>query len=253
MTLRIAMWSGPRNISTALMRSFGSRADTVVCDEPLYGHYLKETGLEHPMAAEVMAQHECDWQAVASWLTGPLAPDIRSERGQIPGVFYQKHMAHHLLPSIDRGWLDSLQHAFLIRPPRPMLRSLLQVLPQPRLEDTGLPQQVELFASIAQRGAAPPVIDSEELLRDPQNILKQLCARLGIDFDEGMLAWQQGPRATDGAWAPAWYANVERTTGFLPYQPASAEIPPPFESLAKECESLYAILQPHALRIQAPA
>ncbi|HRV80289.1 MAG: HAD family hydrolase [Planctomycetes bacterium] len=238
--LRIAMWSGPRNVSTALMRSFGSRADTVVCDEPLYAHYLQQTGLPHPMADEVLRVHETDWRQVAAWLTGPVA-------GQ-PRIFYQKHMAHHLLDSIGRDWLGSLTHAFLVRSPRAMLRSLLAVLPNPRLEDTGLPQQVALFeAVLAQQGTPPPVVDSASLLKNPEAVLRRLCDRLGVAFDPAMLAWSPGPRATDGCWAPAWYSNVERSTGFLPYREESAELPVRWEPLAQACEALYAQLVPYAL------
>src|SRR5438034_1279920 len=136
-TIRIAMWSGPRNISTAMMRAWGNRSDTFVCDEPLYAHYLLKTGVVHPGRDEVIAHHETDWRKVIAWLTGPV-PEAKS-------IFYQKHMTHHLLPEIDRGWLTLLTHCFLIRDPREVLLSLSKVIPNPRLEDTGLPQQVEIF------------------------------------------------------------------------------------------------------------
>src|SRR5256714_224645 len=139
--VRIAMWSGPRNISTALMRSWGNRPDTVVCDEPLYAHYLLRTHAPHPGAAEVIACHESDWQKVVACLTGPI-PDGKA-------IFYQKHMCHHLLPDIDRSWLDQVTNCFLIREPREMLNSLAKHLPNPTLEDTGLPQQVELFDTVS--------------------------------------------------------------------------------------------------------
>src|SRR5436190_9738229 len=155
--VRIAMWSGPRNISTAMMRSWGNRPDTFVCDEPLYAHYLQKTGYDHPGADEVIASHEPDWKKVVEWLTGP-----------VPGgkpVFYQKHMAHHLLPEIERDWLASLTHAFLIRDPREMLLSLVKVMPHPAALDTGLPQQLELFRSVrAATGHTPPVIDARDVL-----------------------------------------------------------------------------------------
>ncbi|HEX6984335.1 MAG TPA: hypothetical protein VF170_03110, partial [Planctomycetaceae bacterium] len=138
--LRLAVWSGPRNISTAMMRSWGNRSDTVVVDEPLYAHYLKVTRLPHPGADEVLAHHESDWRKVAEFLTGPVPGGKR--------IFYQKHMAHHLLPEIGRDWLSRLTHVFLIRDPKEMLTSLMKVLPEPRVEDTGLPQQVELFERV---------------------------------------------------------------------------------------------------------
>src|SRR4051812_20432340 len=146
------MWSGPRNISTAMLRSWGNRPDTFVCDEPLYAHYLLRTGAPHPGAEEVIRWHETDWRQVVAWLTG-----------DVPGgkaIFYQKHMTHHLLPEIDRGWLDRVRNAFLLRAPRAVLTSLARVLPEPRLEDTGLPQQLELFELVRRRtGRVPPVVD----------------------------------------------------------------------------------------------
>ncbi len=252
MTLRIAMWSGPRNVSTALMRSFGSRPDTVVCDEPLYAHYLRHTGIPHPMAAEVMQAHEGRWENVAATLTGPVPSFQETADVRVPRVFYQKHMAHHLLPHIGREWMGALRHAFLIRNPRAMLRSLLAVYPAAGLADTGLPQQVELFEQCLERGEAPPVVDSECLLRHPESVLRQLCERLGLAFLPAMLTWEPGPRSTDGAWAPAWYGQVERTTGFLPYQPASEELPPEAEDLAAQCQELYDRLRPFALLPESP-
>ncbi len=242
--LRIAAWSGPRNVSTALMRSFGSRADTEVCDEPLYAHYLKATGLPHPLAAEIQERHECDLERVIERLTGPLEGGAR--------IFYQKHMAHHLLDDMPRNWLSSLQNIFLIREPRAMLASLHQIIPDSRLADTGLPQQVELFEQEARRtGTTPAVIDSADLLRDPRGILGSLCDMLGIAFDECMLSWEKGPRATDGYWAEAWYGNLLNTTGFAPYRASTASLPVEQRELESQCQELYARLAPHRLRSQA--
>src|SRR4051812_38982973 len=150
--VRIAMWSGPRNISTAMMRAWGQRPDTVVCDEPLYAHYLQHTGVDHPGAGEVIAHHEPDWRKVVAGLVGEL-PEGKS-------IFFQKHMAHHLLPHIDRGWLGAVTSAFLIRDPREMIASLARVTPNPTVADTGLPQQVEIFELVRRRtGGVPPVVD----------------------------------------------------------------------------------------------
>jgi len=237
--LRLAVWSGPRNVSTALMRSFDARADTIVCDEPLYAHYLAATGLRHPVTDEILAQHDPDWKAVVEWLTGPVeAP-----------VFYQKHMAHHLLPEIDRAWLAELTNVFLIREPRAMLTSLAKKLDRVRLEDTGLPQQVELFESERARTGRPPVVlDSKELLLDPRGVLSQLCERVGLEFDEAMLAWEPGPRPTDGCWGPYWYDNALTTSGFVPYRDEERVVPPELEGLLADCEALHARLHPHRLR-----
>jgi len=240
-TVRIALWSGPRNISTALMRSFGSRSDTVVCDEPLYAHSLQATSLDHPGRDEILKRHETDWRKVVAWLTGPL-PEGKS-------VFYQKHMAHHLLPDVDRAWLTGFRHAMLIREPREMLTSLIQVIPDPRLEDTGLPQQVELFSTEGQRaGRAPAVVDSKDLLDAPERILGKLCERLGIAFDPCMLTWQPGLRETDGCWAPIWYASVEKSTGFSPHVPKDDVVPQRLRDLHGRCCELYDRLHEHRIR-----
>lgn len=239
--LRIAMWSGPRNVSTALMRSFGNRSDTTVCDEPLYAHYLKVTGLPHPGAAEVIERHDSDWRRVATWLTGPVPEGKR--------VFYQKHMGHHLLPEIERGWLWELGHCFLIREPREMLVSLDAKLPDPRLEDTGLPQQVELFEEVRRRtGRTPPVVDARDLLADPRAMLALLCERLGLGFEGSMLRWPPGPRATDGVWAKHWYESVERSNGFAPPRSKAGTVPDRLRPLLARCAEPYGLL--HVERLQ---
>jgi len=242
MVTRIAMWSGPRNISTAMLRSFGARADTHVSDEPLYAYYLQATGLPHPHAGEIIATHEPDWREVVRELTGPL-PEGRN-------VWYQKHMAHHFLPEVDRGWLEGFEQAFLIREPRSMLCSLLDKLDRVGLEDTGLPQQVELFRRrFEEEGRAPAVVDAREVLLNPEGVLRALCERLGIPFDTAMLSWEQGRRDTDGCWGPYWYANTYESTTFAPYKPKEAQVPSGYEELARRCETLYEEMAQH--RIQA--
>jgi len=235
------MWSGPRNISTTLLRSWGARPDTFVCDEPLYAHYLLETGAPHPGREEVIAAHETDWRKVTDWLTGP-----------VPGgkpVFYQKHMAKHLLPGVGRDWLDALTHAFLIRDPAEMLASFAKVVPDPTLEDTGLPLQWELFQQAADRaGRAPPVIDSRDVLEDPAALMSRLCEALGVPYTDAMLRWPAGRRATDGVWAPHWYAAVEASTGFGPPGPRREGPPPGMEALYEECLPWYERLAAHRLR-----
>ncbi|MGH8197628.1 MAG: HAD family hydrolase [Steroidobacteraceae bacterium] len=238
----IAMWSGPRNISTAMMRAFGNRPDTSVTDEPLYAHYLKVTGVLHPGRDAVITAHESDWRKVAASLTGPV-PDGRA-------IWYQKHMAQHLLPMIDRGWLDRLTHAFLIREPDAMLASLVKTYPGAGLADTGLPQQCELFDRVAGRlGRAPPVVLASDVLKHPRAMLEGLCEALRIPFLPEMLAWAPGPRATDGAWAPHWYAAVEASTGFEPYRPQRVELPDALKLLLDECRPWYEKL--YALRLRA--
>jgi hypothetical protein len=228
------MWSGPRNISTALMRSWGNRADTAVCDEPLYGHYLAQTGIDHPGAAEVIAHQGSDWREAVAPLVGPI-PDGKA-------IFYQKHMSHHLLPDIGRDWLGQLTHAFLIRDPREMLTSLLKVLPEPTLADTGLPQQWEIFEWVRARskaGEEPPVVDSRDILEDPRGMLGALCGRLGVAFDEAMLRWPPGRRPTDGIWAKYWYDAVERSTTFEPYRPKGELVPDRLQGVLDDCLAIY--------------
>jgi hypothetical protein len=236
------MWSGPRNISTAMLRSFGSRPDTAVSDEPLYAHYLQVTGVAHPGRDEVIAAHEPDWRKVATTLTGPV-PGGRA-------IWYQKHMAHHLLPMIERGWLDALTHVFLIREPDEMVASLLKTFPGACLADTGLPQQCEIFDRVAERqGRAPPVVLASDVLKDPRAQLGALCAALGIPFLEAMLSWPPGRRDTDGAWAPHWYATVEASTGFEPYRRRHVELTDEQSRLVDECLPWYEKL--YALRLKA--
>ena len=240
--IRVAMWSGPRNLSTALMRSWGSRPDTAVVDEPLYAVYLTKTGLDHPGRDDVLASQPTDWETVAATLSGPIPAGA--------SIWYQKHMAHHLLAHVGRVWLDdpSFRHAFLIRDPAAMVVSLDKVMQDPTLADTGLPQQVELFDRIAQRdGAAPPVIDASDVVRDPASALGALCARLGVPFDAAMLSWAPGPRATDGVWAEHWYASVERSTGFAPPRAEAADVPVRLAPLVDACRRLYDTLAPHRL------
>ncbi len=237
----LAMWSGPRNISTALLRSFESRDDCQVCDEPLYAHYLKSTGLAHPGAEEIMRVHETDWRKVVAELTAPLPPPVSLD--------YQKHMAHHLLPEIDRAWLDLINHAFLIRDPVEMLISLDKVIPSPRVEDTGLPEQLELYRALRQAGQHPPVIDSRDVLENPRGVLTALCHHLAIDFQDSMLSWKPGPRDTDGCWAEHWYANVYKSTSFGAWRPRSEALPEKLESVLAACQLAYDEL--HADRIRA--
>ena len=234
------MWSGPRTISTALLRAFENRPDTVVTDEPLYGHYLRTTGLDHPARAAVIAAQPEGWREVVARLSGPV-PDGRR-------VWYQKHMTHHLLPQIGRDWLLRLTNCFLIRDPRLVLASYVRTRAAPTLEDLGLPQQLAIFEQLrAASGRAPPVLDAGDVLADPRRLLGSLCDLVGIPFSERMLAWPAGPRPSDGVWAPYWYASVWRSTGFRPEQPPAARLPAALEPLAESCEPYYRRLHAHRL------
>lgn len=229
--VRVAMWSGPRNISTALLRSFEVRPDTVVVDEPLYAHYLRVTAADHPGREEVIAAHESDWRSAVRSLLAPVPSGI--------AVQYQKHMAHHLLPMIERSWFDQVSHAFLIRHPAEMLASLAKVLARPTLEDTGLPQQVEIYEAVSQAGTRPPVIDARDVLLSPAAMLRSLCTALGITFDERMLSWPAGPRDSDGVWGRWWYDAVYASTGFAPYRAPADPLPRQLRPLLDQCLPYY--------------
>jgi hypothetical protein len=239
---RIAMWSGPRNISTAMMRSWGSRADTAVTDEPLYGHYLvARPEVDHPGRDEVIASMETDWQKVTAALLGPVP-------GNKP-IWYQKHMTHHLLPGVDTAWVRGLTNCFLIRDPREVLISLAKVTPNPAIEDTGIPQQLALFRAERERlGRTPPVIDAKDVLIHPRRALSALCAAAGIPFDDAMLRWEPGPRATDGIWGKHWYAAVENSTGFGPWRERREQLPPHLGPVEARCRAMYEELHEHRIR-----
>jgi hypothetical protein len=237
---RIAMWSGPRNISSAMMRSWGNRPDTFVCDEPLYAHYLINTRVAHPGIDEVIQTQENDWRKVVAWLT-EFEP-----AGKV--VFYQKHMTHHLLPQIERGWLDRVTNAFLIREPREVVTSFVKVAGEPRLQDTGLPQQLEIFNWVRERtGTTPPVVDTRDVLTNPAHTLRLLCEALNLEFTDAMLSWPPGPRETDGVWAKYWYDALLKTTNFQPYSPKDDAVPPHLAGLLKEAEEIYETLYAHRL------
>ena len=241
--MRIAMWSGPRNLSTALMRSFSSRPDTTVLDEPFYAHYLRETGIDHPGREEVIAAYENDWRKVIDCITGPI-PDGKS-------IWYQKHMAHHMLPHIDVARLiggGELTHTFLLRDPVEVITSYTKVHPKMTLAETGLPYQVDLFERVRSRtGKPPPVIDAKDVLLDPRRTLSRLCAALGIEFTETMLHWPDGPHPKDGNWAPYWYESVYSSTGFGQYRPKNEPVPEHLRPMCDEAMKLYDRLARHAL------
>jgi hypothetical protein len=205
------MWSGPRNISTAMMRAWENRDDCVVWDEPLYGYYLDASGIQHPGAAEVIADQGTDPSAI-----------IARCIGDVPGgknIFYQKHMTLHLLPELDRAWLASLVNCFLIREPEAVIASYATVRSDATLEDIGFIQQAELFDHVRRlSGETPLVIDSREFLLDPRAMLETICSRLGIEFVPAMLNWRKGARDSDGVWAKHWYDSVWSSSGFAVYR-----------------------------------
>ena len=242
MTTPICLWSGPRNVSTALMYSFAQLQDIRVVDEPLYGHYLRVSGADHPGRETVMSSMNCDGDAVMREL-------LRRQSEETGARLFAKHMAHHLL-DMDLGFLRSVSNVFLVRDPKEMLPSLTVQLPDAGLPDTGLRQQWDLFTDLSQAGQRPVVVDSRELLLDPAAVLGELCRRLEIRFDRGMLSWPAGARAEDGVWAPHWYHAVHKSTGFAPYR-AKTDFPERLRPLLAECRPWYEKLYHHALRAGA--
>ena len=255
------MWSGPRNISTALMRSWQARGDTVVTDEPFYAHYLLKTGAPHPGRDKIIAQGETDWRKVAAQLTEETDRDTGGLQGthsrETGGsdetgnrdapvrkpIHYQKHMAHHLFPEMEGPWLDRLRHAFLIRDPAEMARSLARITERPEPYDTGLPNQCALYRRIAEQTGRPaPVVDARDVLENPAGVLEKLCAALDVPWTEAMLSWEPGLRPEDGVWAPHWYDQVATSTGFRRPAPAKRDVPPALRALVETCRPLYETL-----------
>lgn len=241
MTVRIAMWSGPRNISTAMMRAWENRGDCAVSDEPLYAAYLAATGLDHPGRDEVIAAGEADWRRVVEALLGE-APGGAS-------VWYQKHMSHHLLPGMDTGWVSGLRNVFLIRDPAEVVASYIKSRATVAPADIGLLQQERLFRDLqARSGEAPMVLDAGDFLRAPEAHLRAICDAMGLAFTPRMLSWPPGPRASDGVWAPHWYEAVWNSTGFAPWRSREANLSGQALAVAEACRPAYEAL--HARRIR---
>lgn len=238
MTLRVNCWSGPRNVSTALMRSFAQRRDTRAVDEPLYGYYLLTTGAPHPGRDELVEILETDARKIVDeTILGPCDRD----------VLFCKQMVHHLTPELDLSFLDECVNVLLIRDPAEVIASLVHQLPEPTMRDVGLERQTELFEDLASRGQEPPVLDAREVLLDPERVLRELCDRVGIGWDAAMLSWPAGPHPEDGVWARYWYDKLWESTGWAPYRPKDAEVPESCRDLLDECRAHYDVLRPHAI------
>ncbi|NBO20452.1 MAG: HAD family hydrolase [Rhodobacteraceae bacterium] len=234
------MWSGPRNLSTAMMYAFAARGDTAVWDEPFYAAYLAATGMDHPMADAVIAAGLCDPAQVAAACSGPI-PDGRA-------IFYQKHMTLHMIAGFDRGFMRDLTNVFLIRHPARVVASYAKKRESPTLADIGFVQQAELFDQVAQSlGHAPLVIDSADVRANPGAALAKLCGALGIPYLPAMLGWPAGPKPYDGVWAPHWYNAVHASTGFDLPEGALPDLPPAFAALAEAALPYYDRLAAHKL------
>lgn len=239
---RLSLWSGPRNVSTALMYSFAQRPDTRVVDEPFYGYYLKVTDAPHPGKKEVMDSMELDFNKIVRQI-------CQSDYGK-PVVFF-KNMAHHLV-EVELSFLDQLQNLFLIRDPREVLPSLINQIPQPTMRDVGLKKQWELFSHLSEQGYPPVIIDSKELLLDPESILMQVCDLTGLPYFLEMTNWKTGPLPEDGVWAKHWYQNVHESGGFQAYKPKQEPLPESLLDLFEECDHYYQLLYQQALKTTGP-
>ena len=237
--MRIAMWSGPRNLSTAMMYAFGSRSDFAVVDEPFYAAYLALSGLDHPMRDEIIASQPTDSAKV-----------IESLLGSIPAGkahFYQKHMSQHMLPEIPRDWIFKVRNVFLIRHPARVAASFSAKYDDPTLSDIGFVQQAELFDQLIDANAKPIVIDSSDIRRDPETMLTRLCTALDLNWDPAMLSWPEGGHADDGVWATHWYGAVHRSTGFAPVESDLPDLTIRQSALSEAAMPAYEHLQRHKL------
>ncbi len=239
--IRIAMWSGPRNLSTAMMRSFGNRADCAVIDEPYYAAYLQQTGLDHPMREAVLAAQEADWREVEARILGPVPEGAP--------IFYQKHMSHHMLPGFGRDWFAKARHAILIRAPERVLASYAVKREAVTAEDIGMSDLEEIRQqATGATGKEPPIIEAEDVRRNPQDLLRALCQALDIPFDPAMLAWPPGRRDSDGVWAAHWYATVDASTGFSPPEDGLPDLPDDLQAIADETRPIFDALASRKLR-----
>lgn len=240
--VRIAMWSGPRNISTAMMRSFGSRNDCAVTDEPFYGAFLKQTGLQQPMADDIIASMDTGWASVTTAMRGT-APDGKT-------LWYQKHMPHHMVGGVSIADFPEHRHAFLIRDPDHVVASYAAKRVEVTPDDLGYERQLDYVDKAAQMtGAAPIVLDSADILQEPEGYLTALCNALGIAWDSAMLSWETGTRDTDGVWASHWYNRVVDTTTFGPAKHEPAKLNAAQQRIADQCRIFYNQLSDYRLKI----
>lgn len=237
--MRIAMWSGPRNLSTAMMYSFGARPDFAVVDEPFYAAYLAQTGLDHPMGDAIIASQPTDPAQVVDQLLGPI-PDGKPH-------FYQKHMSQHMIPGIPRDWITDVVNVFLIRHPSRVAASFSAKYENPTLPEIGFTQQVDLYDQLNAAGARPVVIDSHDIREDPETMLRRLCDVIGLEWDPAMLSWPAGGHKSDGVWAAHWYGSVHASTGFAGPEGPLPDLDGPRADLARAAMPSYEALRALAI------
>jgi len=220
----IAMWSGPRNLSTALMRSFENRLDCFVSDEPFYSFFLHRTKLEHPLRNKIIKSGEIDYNKIIKYITGPIPHSKK--------IWYQKHMAHHILPNVDMNWIKKVKNCLLIRHPNDVITSYLKKNEIENVEQLGYLQQVNIYKILSQETELPPIIfDAQDLLKNPKKMLMEICKNLKIEFNDKMLSWPSGSRETDGVWGEYWYKKVTASTGFKPYIEIEKNIPSKYKTI----------------------
>ena len=231
----IAMWSGPRNISTALMRSFENRSDCFVSDEPFYSYFLHKTGLKHPLRDEIIKSGLNDYNEIIKYITGPIPYSKK--------IWYQKHMAHHILPGLDMNWIKNMKNCLLVRHPSDVILSYSKKNEINSIQQLGYLQQIDIYEMLSQEIGTPPIIvDAQDLLQEPKKMLIEICENLKIKFDEKMLSWPSGARKTDGIWGKHWYKHVEVSTGFKPYLKTNRIIPSKYQGLYDNCMKYYDFL-----------
>jgi len=231
----IAMWSGPRNVSTALMRSFENRSDCFVSDEPFYSYFLHRTGLKHPLSDEIIKTGLIDYDEIIKYITGPIPLSKK--------IWYQKHMAHHIVEGVNMNWIKSMKNCLLIRHPNDVISSYSKKFEINNIRQLGYLQQIEIYKMLTtQIGSSPIIIDAKDLLSEPKKMLIEVCKNLRIKFDDKMLSWPQGVRTTDGVWGKHWYKQVQISTGFKPYIKTDRIIPDKYQDLYKQCMKYYDFL-----------
>jgi len=239
--MRLAVWSGPRNLSTAMMYCFGLRPDFAAVDEPFYAAYLAASGMQHPMQDAILASQKTNPNDVVSALLDTI-PDGKQ-------YFYQKHMTHHILPDFPTDWLEEVEHVFLIRHPARVLQSYSKKREKPTLIDIGFIQQLDLFQKVTALGKHPIVVDASDIKSNPEGIIKAICNEVGIPFDPDMLSWSKGPKKFDGVWAAHWYNAVHESTGFAPDEGPVPNVGAEYAEVLQAAMKVYDTLAAHKLTV----